>query len=58
MVQPGTESTDETGHEQDVVFRNTPYVWFPPCAIVSALNFASRMGNMTVGVLLPIMHSR
>ena len=57
IVQSDTEPTDDTGHEQDV-FHNTPYVWFPSCAFVSALNFTSRMGSMTVGVLLPTMYSR
>ena len=58
MVQPDTEPMDDTGHELDTVFRNTPYVWFPPCDSVSTLNFASRMASMIVGVLLQIMYSR
>jgi hypothetical protein len=70
-VQSNTEPSDNEDHtgrlvaaianidlEPDTVIRNTPYVWFLPCAFVSALNLASRIRNMTAGVLLQIMCSR
>jgi len=51
---PTTENTDL---QADIVVRNTPYVWFLPCA-VSALIFAFRRRNMTAGVPLQTMYSR
>ena len=52
---PTAENTDL---QPDVVIRNTPYVWFLPCALVSALNFAFRTRNMTPGTPLQIIYSR
>ena len=51
-------TADDTGLEPGTVIRNTPHVWFLPCAFVSALNFAFRTTNMTAGALLQIMYSR
>ena len=72
-VQSDTESTtssdedlggewdptiDDTDSEPGAVVRNVPYVWFLPTSSVSALTFAFRMKNLTVGVRLQIMYSR
>ena len=53
-----TPTADNTSLQPDTVIRNTPYVWFSPCASVSALNFAFRIRNMTAGVQSQIMYSR
>jgi hypothetical protein len=49
---------DGTDPQPDVGVHNTPYVWFLPCASVSALTFAFRIRNTTAGVPLQIMYSR
>jgi hypothetical protein len=51
-------TTDNAGLESDIVIRNTPYVWFLPCAFVPALKISLRIRNMTAGELSQIMCSR
>lgn len=51
-------TADSTDSEQDVVVRNTPYVWFLLHPFIPALNAAFRMRTTTAGMPLRIMCSR